>query len=97
MSISYMAACSPGVNGIHHVKPYDYCLKFLLVGDSDVGKNEILNLLEGEQFDSNPLYPCKLDYYSIFKLCCSINTSSGLSPKTTVILLEGKKVKLQLW
>jgi len=27
-------------------KPYDYLLKFLLVGDSDVGKQEILNTLE---------------------------------------------------
>jgi len=26
-------------------KPYDFLLKFLLVGDSDVGKEEILNVL----------------------------------------------------
>ena len=29
-----------------HQKPYDYLLKFLLVGDSDVGKEEILSGLE---------------------------------------------------
>lgn len=27
-------------------KPYDYLLKFLLVGDSDVGKQEILSELD---------------------------------------------------
>ena len=27
-------------------KPYDYLLKFLLVGDSDVGKEEIMSGLE---------------------------------------------------
>jgi Ras-related protein Rab-40 len=31
---------------MHRVsKPYDFLLKFLLVGDSDVGKEEILNVL----------------------------------------------------
>lgn len=78
MPILSMAACSPGSNGLHHIRYYDYCLKFLLVGDADVGKKEILNLLDGEQFDSSPFYP-------------------SIAPKTTAILLEGKKVKLQLW
>jgi hypothetical protein len=32
-------------------KPYDYLLKFLLVGDSDVGKQEILNTLENAASD----------------------------------------------
>uniref|UniRef100_A0A915HTI5 SOCS box domain-containing protein n=1 Tax=Romanomermis culicivorax TaxID=13658 RepID=A0A915HTI5_ROMCU len=58
-------------------RTYDYCLKFLLVGDSDVGKNEILNLLD-EEIEVGAL-------------------TSTISPKTTVILLEGKRVKLQLW
>ena len=33
-------------------KPYDYVLKFLLVGDSDVGKEEILNGLDDGSSDS---------------------------------------------
>ena len=32
-------------------KPYDYLLKFLLVGDSDVGKQEILSTLENAASD----------------------------------------------
>uniref|UniRef100_A0A914RVA3 Ras-related protein Rab-40C n=1 Tax=Parascaris equorum TaxID=6256 RepID=A0A914RVA3_PAREQ len=46
---------------------HEYLLKFLLVGDSDVGKNEITDLL------------------------------AGTSSKTTTILLEGRRVRLQLW
>ncbi len=38
------AAASPGSVG--RQKTYDYLLKFLLVGDSDVGKEEILSGLE---------------------------------------------------
>ena len=33
-------------------KSYDYLLKFLLVGDSDVGKSEIMNGLEEGNTDS---------------------------------------------
>lgn len=33
-------------------KQYDYLLKFLLVGDSDVGKQEILSDLEDGAFES---------------------------------------------
>ncbi|GAB1297207.1 Ras-related protein Rab-40B [Apodemus speciosus] len=46
------------------VRAYDFLLKFLLVGDSDVGKGEIL---------------ARIDH------------------KTTTILLDGRRVKLQLW
>ena len=60
-------------------KPYDYLLKVLLVGDSDVGKQEILAGLEDGTTDS-PF--------------CS---SSGAAFKTTTILIDGKRVKLQLW
>lgn len=56
-------------------KQYDYLLKFLLVGDSDVGKQEILGGLE-----NGPSEFC-----------------SGSAYKTTTILLDGKRVKLQLW
>merc|ERR1712045_204900 len=59
--------------------PYDYLLKVLLVGDSDVGKQEILSGLEDGTTDS-PF--------------CS---TSGAAYKTTTILIDGKRVKLQLW
>ncbi|VVC89069.1 unnamed protein product [Leptidea sinapis] len=58
-------------------KSYDYLLKVLLVGDSDVGKQEILQDLEDGSADS--------------PFC------SGSAYKTTTILLDGKRVKLQLW
>lgn len=61
-------------------KPYDYLLKVLLVGDSDVGKQEILAGLEDGTTDS--------------PFCSS---SSGAAYKTTTILIDGKRVKLQLW
>lgn len=60
-------------------KSYDYLLKFLLVGDSDVGKREILSGLDDGAAES-PF--------------CS---TSGIDFKTTTILLDGKRVKLQLW
>uniref|UniRef100_U5ETY4 Putative rab40 n=1 Tax=Corethrella appendiculata TaxID=1370023 RepID=U5ETY4_9DIPT len=60
-------------------KEYDYLLKVLLVGDSDVGKQEILSGLEDGSAES-PF--------------CS---GSGTAYKTTIILLDGKRVKLQLW
>ena len=63
----------------HNSKPYDYLLKVLLVGDSDVGKQEILSGLEDGTTDS-PF--------------CS---TSGAAYKTTTILIDGKRVKLQLW
>ncbi|XP_036232706.2 ras-related protein Rab-40C isoform X1 [Bactrocera neohumeralis] len=58
-------------------KDYDYLLKVLLVGDSDVGKHEILSCLEDASSES--------------PFC------SGNAYKTTTILLEGKRVKLQIW
>ena len=64
---------------IPNQKSYDYLLKVLLVGDSDVGKQEILSGLEDGTLDS-PF--------------CS---SSGAAYKTTTILIDGKRVKLQLW
>ncbi|XP_070965781.1 ras-related protein Rab-40C-like isoform X1 [Oncorhynchus clarkii lewisi] len=61
------------------VKSYDYLLKFLLVGDSDVGKGEILDSLQDGSAESP--YPY----------------SSGIDYKTTTILLDGRRVKLELW
>lgn len=39
-------------DGCPQQKEYDYLLKFLLVGDSDVGKQEMLNDLEDGSSDS---------------------------------------------
>ncbi|PVD39479.1 hypothetical protein C0Q70_02113 [Pomacea canaliculata] len=61
-------------------KQYDYLLKFLLVGDSDVGKEELLSGMEDGASESPYGY-----------------SSSGIDYKTTTILLDGKRVKLQLW
>lgn len=38
------------------VKSYDYLLKFLLVGDSDVGKGEILDSLQDGSVESPYAY-----------------------------------------
>ncbi|KAK2714797.1 ras-related protein Rab-40C-like isoform X2 [Artemia franciscana] len=59
-------------------KPYDYLLKILLVGDSDVGKHEILDNLEDEA-------PGDTSF------------TSGPAHKTTTLLLDGKRVRLQVW
>ncbi|KAK6476146.1 ras-related protein Rab-40C [Huso huso] len=61
------------------VKSYDYLLKFLLVGDSDVGKGEILGSLQDGSAES------------------PYANSSGIDYKTTTILLDGRRVKLELW
>ncbi|KAM9222297.1 ras-related protein Rab-40B isoform 2-T2 [Leptosomus discolor] len=61
------------------VKAYDFLLKFLLVGDSDVGKGEILASLQDGASESPYGYNMGIDY------------------KTTTILLDGRRIKLQLW
>ncbi|XP_005752825.1 ras-related protein Rab-40B-like [Pundamilia nyererei] len=60
-------------------RAYDFLLKFLLVGDSDVGKGEILASLQDGATESPYGYNMGIDY------------------KTTTILLDGRRVKLQLW
>ncbi|XP_033327029.1 RAS oncogene family member Rab40 [Megalopta genalis] len=72
-----MAAGEASTTKPRQEKQYDYLLKFLLVGDSDVGKQEILSGLEDGAAES--------------PFC------SGSAYKTTTILLDGKRVKLQLW
>jgi len=62
---------------VGHVKDYDYLLKVLLVGDSDVGKHEILSGLDDASLES------------------PFNSINGY--KTTTILLEGRRVKLEVW
>lgn len=78
-------------------KQYDYLLKFLLVGDSDVGKQEILSDLDDGSSES------PFCGHSGKCTCCenSVNILSNIpcyiAYKTTTILLDGKRVKLQLW
>uniref|UniRef100_A0A8V1AP30 small monomeric GTPase n=1 Tax=Gallus gallus TaxID=9031 RepID=A0A8V1AP30_CHICK len=60
-------------------RAYDFLLKFLLVGDSDVGKGEILASLQDGAAESPYGYHMGIDY------------------KTTTILLDGRRIKLQLW
>ncbi|XP_007499275.1 ras-related protein Rab-40C isoform X1 [Monodelphis domestica] len=90
------------------VKSYDYLLKFLLVGDSDVGKGEILESLQDGASESPYAYSndSPLDkveclrtdsnFTSIVLIRCLILTS-GIDYKTTTILLDGRRVKLELW
>lgn len=71
-------------------KEYDYLLKVLLVGDSDVGKSEILNNFDTEDVEGEKnknKRRKKLIYQFIFLVLATY--------KTTIILLDGKKVKLQ--
>ncbi|KAJ7305753.1 hypothetical protein JRQ81_010119 [Phrynocephalus forsythii] len=49
------------------VKSYDYLLKFLLVGDSDVGKGEILESLQDGASESPYAYS---NVFSLQDLCC---------------------------
>lgn len=59
---AYKALCEPdpmrGMMGTQSspVKSYDYLLKFLLVGDSDVGKGEILDSLQDGSVESPYAY-----------------------------------------
>lgn len=93
------------------VKSYDYLLKFLLVGDSDVGKGEILDSLQdgsaespyayssGEHLNLSSFFiPLKLiTERNLETLCVTIYIISGIDYKTTTILLDGRRVKLELW
>lgn len=67
-------------------KSYDYTLKFLLVGDSDVGKEEILSGLNEEGDNAETLMD------AVFA-----SSSPAVNYKSTVILLDGKRIRLQLW
>lgn len=48
------------------VKSYDYLLKFLLVGDSDVGKGEILDSLQDGSVESPYAYSSGKYQYQFF-------------------------------
>ncbi|XP_077022421.1 ras-related protein Rab-40B isoform X2 [Tamandua tetradactyla] len=61
------------------VRAYDFLLKFLLVGDSDVGKDEILASLQDGATE------------------CPYGHPAGIDSRSVTILLDGRRVKLQLW
>lgn len=60
---------------------YDFVFKFLLVGDSDVGKEEIL-----QKFKTVPGDLESAEYRSL-----------DVNYKSTSLLLDGKTVKLRIW
>lgn len=64
------------------LNPYDYVLKFLIVGDNDVGKEEFLQNLEDDHDDSES----SQEYRSL-----------DVAYKSTSILLYGKRIKLHIW
>lgn len=73
----------------HQLKGYDYLLKFLLVGDPDVGKDEIMNSLDSDV--STTTSSSFSSYEQHF------SGSPGVAFKSTQILLDGKRIRLQLW
>lgn len=80
-------------------KDYDYLLKVLLVGDSDVGKHEIISGLEDGSSES-PFCSGSGKNLSEFPVNLQISRNNFqplVAYKTTTILLDGKRVKLQLW
>lgn len=56
------------------VKSYDYLLKFLLVGDSDVGKGEILDSLQDGSAESPYAYSSGESLWSQLTQSCWINS-----------------------
>lgn len=57
------------------VKSYDYLLKFLLVGDSDVGKGEILDSLQDGSAESPYAYSSGESLWSQLTRSCWINSA----------------------
>lgn len=88
-------------------KPYDYLLKFLLVGDSDVGKPEIVYTFQDGANESpfcsgsSKLFIDKSlilrGFYYERRLTSIFFYPGPAAYKTTTILLDGKRVKLQVW
>ena len=66
-------------------KSYDFKLKFIIVGDADCGKQEILDGLES---DDNQLVDSDFTMMS---------STPGVNYRSTTILLDGKRIKIQLW
>ncbi len=93
---------SPATSSLHHQqqKSYDYLLKVLLVGDSDVGKQEILAGLDDGMTES-PFCSSTGGAGKVLDKEAQIRPFNGPNPisafKQTIILIDGKRVKLQLW
>lgn len=58
------------------VKSYDYLLKFLLVGDSDVGKGEILDSLQDGSAESPYAYSSGESLQSQLMATCWLSLTS---------------------
>ena len=72
----------------------------MLVGDSDVGKQEILSGLEDGSIDSpycSSTGAGKNKSSRMSGAVSSVLIMNTLAYKTTIILIDGKRVKLQLW
>lgn len=83
-------------------KDYDYLLKVLLVGDSDVGKHEIMAGLEDASSESpfcSRSGNCKLNWLLVLLLqfFFQLKTFLHAAYKITTILLDGKRVRLCIW
>ena len=83
------------------------CLQVLLVGDSDVGKQEILAGLDdgstewGSSYAASAAGGAGKIIHFLFILRLHVQLTLHMHPfaafKETIILIDGKRVKLQLW
>lgn len=80
-----MLPTGDGESAVGGGKQYDFLLKFLLVGDSDVGKEEILNGLAPDGSGGERRGGGAGGNYDV------------VDHTTTTLLLDGKRVRLQLW
>lgn len=66
------------------VKSYDYLLKFLLVGDSDVGKGEILDSLQDGSVESPYAYSSgKCVCFCLFVFVIFLNQETKTTERLT--------------
>lgn len=76
-------------NGPGSPKPYDYLLKFLLVGDSDVGKEELLSGMEDGATESPyPSTDGKDCRRVLIDLCCMLSLSTDQYVQHLCLVLQ---------
>lgn len=79
---------------------YDYLLKIIYIGNMGVGKSSVISRFSHGLFSSEytstigkvGTVECIVKYLSIFLL-----SFSGIDFKIKTVLINGKRVKLQLW
>ena len=69
-------------------KTYDYLIRMILIGDSNVGKTSLILRFSEELFISSHIA-------TIGKSL--INNLSGIDFKIKTVNIDGKNVKLQIW